>query len=522
MDNLARRQLVIPASEQPEGIWLRVAAYCRVSTDSADQKNSFAAQNTYYTNLIANMENWQMVDIYADEGITGTSAAKRPDFQRLLSDCRSGLIDKILVKSISRFARNTKECLEVIRELKSLGISVQFEEQHIDTKTASSEMLTAVMAALAQAESESISRNTCWGIRKKMQAGTYLAPTIPFGYRKEKGYMVIIEEEAVIIRSIFSHYLRGENAMEISRRLIEESAENPVLERLNWGYTTVIHMLKNETYAGDLRHQKTCGTDSFPSRRILNLGVQEQYLIPDNHPAIIDRNTFAAVQSLLERRGEGRPQKKVKGSIFIGMLVCGHCGNGFRCKNTRDKRFLSCRTHAHDSAFCDMPQIPEEEIKQAFCRLYYNLKHDGMAILSSMLDDLAIAQSRQMLWNTDIIALNKEISDIKTQSHTLNLLNQRGLVDSDVFISESNQLAQQLHRAKQEKNRLFAAGKDSTIIKTQQIFEILETGPDFLEIFDKELLHELIEKIIVDSNTKIRFRLINDLELPETIERTVR
>ena len=170
-DNLARKQFFIPAT-QSETVTLRVAAYCRVSTDSNDQLNSFAAQQNHYNEYIRSHESWEMVDIYADEGITGTSVAKRDDFQRMLSDCRKGRIDKILVKSISRFARNTTECLESIRELKALGISIFFEEHNIDTKMVSSEMLTAVLASCAQAESESISRNMRWSIQKRMENGT--------------------------------------------------------------------------------------------------------------------------------------------------------------------------------------------------------------------------------------------------------------------------------------------------------------------------------------------------------------
>ena len=160
-DNLARKQIYIPAL-QSEAAQLRVAAYCRVSTDSEDQLNSFAAQQTYYNDYIRKHDSWQLAEIYADEGITGTSAAKRDDFQRMLSDCRKGRIDKILVKSISRFARNTKECLEYIRELKAMGISVFFEEHNIDTGMVTSEMLTAILASCAQAESESISKNMRW------------------------------------------------------------------------------------------------------------------------------------------------------------------------------------------------------------------------------------------------------------------------------------------------------------------------------------------------------------------------
>lgn len=180
-DNLARQNIFIPATQPEEQITLRVAAYCRVSSDSADQLNSFAAQNTHYNAVISTHDHWELVDIYADEGITGTSAAKRGDFQRMLSDCRKGRIDKILVKSISRFARNTAECLEAIRELKALGISVFFEEHNIDTKMVSSEMLTAVLASCAQAESESISKNVSWGNRKRMESGSFTPSSAPYG-----------------------------------------------------------------------------------------------------------------------------------------------------------------------------------------------------------------------------------------------------------------------------------------------------------------------------------------------------
>lgn len=172
-----RRVITIEAAERPQEIKLRIAAYARVSSASEDQLNSFAAQQRYYTDLIASKENWMLVDIYADEGVTGTSAQKRADFQRLLTDCRRGLIDRILTKSISRFARNTKECLETIRELKLLGIGVCFEEQNINTAEMSGEMLTVIFASIAQSESESISKNVRWGIQKKNAARNLSSPT---------------------------------------------------------------------------------------------------------------------------------------------------------------------------------------------------------------------------------------------------------------------------------------------------------------------------------------------------------
>ena len=213
------RVITIEATEKPKNVKLRVAAYARVSSASDDQLNSFAAQNAYYTSLISSKENWSMVDIYADEGITGTSAEKREDFQRLLADCRRGLIDRVLVKSISRFARNTKECLEAIRELKSLGVGVCFEKENIDTATMSGEMMTALFASFAQAESESISGNMRWSYQKRMQSGTFLPSSVPYGYRICNRQIVIDEEEAKIVRRIFKDYLAGINMAEIAASL---------------------------------------------------------------------------------------------------------------------------------------------------------------------------------------------------------------------------------------------------------------------------------------------------------------
>lgn len=522
MDNLARQKIIIPAVAQHSGIKLRVAAYCRVSTDSEDQKNSFSAQNAYYTTLISAMENWQLVDIYADEGITGTSTQKRKDFQRLLSDCRRGLIDKVLVKSVSRFARNTKECLEAIRELKSLGISVQFEEQHIDTKTASSELMTAVMAALAQAESESISRNLTWSIQKKMQEGTYVAPHAPFGYRRVKGHLVIHEEEAEYIRFLALQYLAGQNADDLAALMKKKSIEDPLLQTRNWTRRTIFQILRNEKLVGDTLHKKTYGTDTLPRKRLKNRGERDRYYVANTHPAILDQKTYDALSSLIARRGAGHPLTRKKASSFSSITVCGQCGAPCRCLQCRGKVYLVCRTHANNKDNCNVLQVPEKELQKAFCRMYDKLKQNNHAVIASMLRDLSAAKNRQMLWNADIITLNKEISDIQTQSHTLAVLNQKGLVDSGIFISQSNQLAQQLHRAKTEKARLLSQVQDSTIEKTQEILETLETGPEFLDAFDPDLLGELVGKIIVYSRTKIGFLLLNGLELPETIERTVR
>lgn len=216
------RVIKIEPAERPQNVRLRVAAYTRVSSDSEDQLNSFAAQNRYYTELISGKAEWRMVDIYADEGITGTSVAKRDDFQRMMADCRRGLIDQILVKSISRFARNTKDCLQNIRELKELGVNVRFEREGIDTVNVSSELITAIYAAFAQKESESISGNMRWSYQRRMESGTFLPSSMAYGYRLDGKKIVIDPEAALIVSRIFQWYLSGVNKTEIAKRLNEE------------------------------------------------------------------------------------------------------------------------------------------------------------------------------------------------------------------------------------------------------------------------------------------------------------
>ena len=210
------RVIKIEPTERPQNVRLRVAAYTRVSSDSEDQLNSFAAQNRYYTELISGKAEWRMVDIYADEGITGTSVAKRDDFQRMMADCRRGLIDQILVKSISRFARNTKDCLQNIRELKELGVNVRFEREGIDTVNVSSELITAIYAAFAQKESESISGNMRWSYQHRMESGEFNTCKAPWGFRLDGRKLKVYEPEADIVQRIFHEYLSGKNPQEIA------------------------------------------------------------------------------------------------------------------------------------------------------------------------------------------------------------------------------------------------------------------------------------------------------------------
>ena len=519
--NLALQQqrvIVIPAHDEIVARKLRVAAYARVSSSSEDQLNSYRVQNQYYSELISGNPDWEMVDIYADEGITGTSVEKREDFQRMMSDCRKGKIDRILVKSISRFARNTKDCLAAVRELKELGVSVLFEEQGIDTARVSSEMVTAIMASLAQKGSESISGNVRWGVQKRMQDGTYLPSSLPFGYTMIEKSIQIDETQAEIVREIYTAYLAGKNVDEIAEKLNQTQADSR-----RWYNTTIRYILSNERYIGDSLWQKTYATDTLPRKQIKNTGACLQYYIEGTHPAIIAKSTYEAVQLLrAERKKADRASFTDTSKAFRKRICCGVCGTPYQRKFIADNTYWVCRLHNQSKDKCLNQAVPEKQITAAFFHLYYKLKHHGGSIFSQMLSNLQKIRYSRMLWSEDVISLNKKISDVLSQVQFLTQLQQAGGVDPDTFISSNNKLSEQLRRLKQEKARLLDTDSDDLADRTRDLMDALEDGSDFLDGFDAELFDALVEKIIVDSNERLRFRLKNGLELLEQIERTRR
>ena len=514
------RVITIEATEKPHTAKLRVAAYARVSSSSADQLNSFAAQNDYYQNLIRSKENWTLADIYADEGISGTSAEKRSDFQRLLADCHRGLIDRIIVKSISRFARNTMECLEAIRELKLLGVGVYFEEQGIDTATMSGEMLTALFAAIAEEESKSISRNTRWGNRKRMEAGTYLPSSMPYGYRLIDKEIVIEPNEAMVVCQIYQDYLSGMGADAIARKLNKQGV--PPSQGKKWGHTAVTYILRNERYLGDSLWQKTYATESFPPQQVRNKGELPKYYAMETHPPILSKEVFEAAQRLAADRKPTAVNEPVTLSPFSRRIVCSQCGRSFRKRTDKGQTYWICRGHEESPEVCSVTQTPDDELRDAFLRLYYNLKHSGAGILPQMLAGLQTIRERKMLWSSDVVELNGKISKLASENQMWADLKCQGLIDPDIFIARTNELAEQLRDAKQKKARLLIEAADDTLAQTEALVEALEAGPEDMNSFDAELFDELVEKIIVDSNEQIRFRLKNGLELCEMVKRTVR
>jgi len=292
-------QVINPKLRQKTDDILRVAAYCRVSTDSDDQMNSFIAQVRYYNDFIRRNENMVLVDIYADEGITGTSISKRDEFLRMLSDSKNGKIDRILVKSVSRFARNSLECIENIRLLKSYGTTVVFENDGIDTETMNSEMILYVKSAFAQSEALAGSKRVSTAIQMRMKNGEFSIYTVPVGFFLEDNVLTPIPEYVPIIERIYKEYLSGKGMGRIAEELNNENCMGR-----NWNVSAIRYILGNEKYVGDSLLQKTYTPQIFPLRNRPNYGEADKYYVSNTHKGMIDRELFEAVKKKLDRNVE--------------------------------------------------------------------------------------------------------------------------------------------------------------------------------------------------------------------------
>ena len=319
---------------------LKVAAYARVSTDEAEQLNSYKTQCDYYTSYIQGKLEWEFVGLYADEGITGTSAKRRKEFQRLIRDAMDGKIDLILVKSVSRFARNTVDSLQTVRKLRDKGVKIYFEKENIDSLDAKCDMILSIYSSLAEEESRSISTNIRWAHQKKVERGeVVLNFNNIYGYQQDENKNVTIKiQEAEVVREIYHKYLIGYSIRRIIRELKENEIKSP-LGSSKWSSSTIKGILESEKYIGDVILQKTYKRDFLTQRRVRNTGQAPQKYVENNHPAIIDKGTWKAVRAELKRRNELRSVERTgKGRYngqyaFSGKIVCGLRGGGFRRHN---------------------------------------------------------------------------------------------------------------------------------------------------------------------------------------------
>lgn len=340
----------------------RVAAYARVSSGKDAMLHSLSVQISYYNSYIGGRGDWELAGIYADEAWTGTKD-ERPEFQRLLADCRDGKIDLIITKSLTRFARNTVTLLETVRELKALGIEVYFEEDNIHTLGSDGELMLTLLASYAQEESRSVSENQKWRIRKMFEQGRPNTGRM-LGYRLKDGVLQIVPEEAEIVRMIFTDYLSGMGKNAIMKKL--NRLNIPTMYGGAWGETVIYGILHNEKYTGDMLLQKTYRLDHISKKGIINRGELPQYYVENSHEPIIDKETFALVQQELKRRTTTFPAKlNLNPYFFTGILHCGLCSKRFKRKivnagSKYAKPAWICPTfNSRGREVCPAQQIPE-------------------------------------------------------------------------------------------------------------------------------------------------------------------
>ena len=343
----------------------KVGVYCRVSTNQPEQLRSMSAQASHLTRTVLHSRGWILIDIYLDFH-TGLND-NRPELQRLLKDCRSGNVDTILTKSVSRFGRNTAETIRLIRELNAIGARIIFENEEIDTSKCESEFLVTLIEAYAQEESYNRSENIRWGIEKRMQNGTSLLYNRKcFGYRKnEDGTLEICPEEAEVVRLIFDFYLRGGSILSIIKELEKRQIQTPSGKK-KWCTQTVVKILTNEKYIGDTLFQKTFKTDTLPFEKKKNNGEKDQYYATGSHDPIIDKETFETVQKLLKEKAEyfGSPRPS-KSYPLSKRIRCKECGAYFIRRSNKDKVIWSCYNHERDKNNCHARRYREEDIYKA-------------------------------------------------------------------------------------------------------------------------------------------------------------
>lgn len=492
---------------------MRVAAYCRVSTDSEDQIESYKAQVAYYSDTIAKNPRWRFVDIYADEGITGTLAKKRVNFLRMIRDCEKGKIDLILTKSVARFARNTVDSLRYVRQLKALGVGVYFEEQGLDSMKADSEMFIGLHSVLAQAESENISANVRWGIRQRMKSGTFKFRYNLLGFRKgENGEPEIVSEEAEHIRQIFQMYVDGSSLDQIKAYL----EANEILTKQGsrvWSKGIIKSILTNERYCGDLLMQKTFTENCITKKVKKNRGEMAKYLITDNHPAIVSRETFKAVQVEMARRTNRRKvsdygiteQGKYSGKYALtDLLICGECGSPYRRKtfsrNGIKRKTWRCLSRIeHGTAYCKHSiTIDEKELHKTICRGLNKAIDDRQEILDLIISNLSYAFTGDDE-TLNVYALEKQIEALDKELDETVKLSERSQGDPKRFHEMIRGICNQIKALRQQLEiaRAKISSNDRVNAEVERIKEILADKTVQFNEYNDLIVRRLVEYIRV-------------------------
>lgn len=531
------RVVVIPAKSSEElkqSKRLNVAAYCRVSTDDEEQKTSYKAQIEYYTEKINKNPEWQMAGIFADEGISGTQAKKRPEFLKMIKLCRQGKIDMILTKSLSRFARNTLDSVDYIRELRALGIAVVTEKENINTLTEDSEMLITILSCFAQAESESISKNVSWGVRQSFKNGN-----VPMQYKKLLGYKrgadgnaEIVPDEAGIVEEIYRSYLNGASLNQIadmlnSKGLTTKGKNSPYRKEV------IQRILTNEKYIGDALLQKTYITDCITKKSRKNNGELPMYLVKNHHEPIISRADFNRVQEemawrsakrsiaeKLTKTGQGKYSAKY---ALSELLICGECGAHYRrvtwtAKGNKEIKWRCINRIQYGKKKChNSPTIDEEPLHKAiiravneFCVVKDNVAKVLRESISEMIDPNINGSVQAAQQRIDELARNiDELIKLATVPEN----SAAAMKDIEKFSEEMKALREFIETEKAKQ-----AAKQQNSAELDVILEQLENEDFTMTEYDDVVVRQLIEKItVVDKNT-IRITFKGGFEITKKLQ----
>ena len=539
MNDTAPNVIVIPAKvetpqEQEKKRHLRVAAYCRVSTDSEEQLSSYENQLAYYTEKIMKEPGWTMAGVFADEGITGTSTCKRKEFLRMIRQCRQGKIDMILAKSVSRFARNTVDTLNFTRELRGLGIPVIFEEQNINSIYPESEFLITLHGAFAQAESESTSSRVRWGKRQAMKSGhVTMQYKQLLGYEKgPDGKPRIVPEQAEAVRFIYDRYLAGDSIQEIKAAL--EGREIPTVSgKKEWMGSHIRSILTNEKYCGDVLLQKTFIADCISKKVIPNTGQLPKYLIQNHHEGIVSRETFDAVQLEMARRNakagatrKSTPTGRGKYSgkyVLSNLLFCGECGTAYRrCVWTQHgmkRPVWRCVSRLdYGKKFCTQsPTLDEEPLQQAILAAV----NAAMAGHDALTQQLSAAMEREL---APVPGESMSLADIdraleKLRGRFNSLLAEASANPGADYTERFRELSESTARLREQKVRLEGVCQEQGRVQKRMVAvsAAMEHMTAALTEWDEEVIHQLLEKVTVLSREKIRVTFRDGREVEQYV-----
>ncbi|HFR3767428.1 TPA: recombinase family protein [Streptococcus suis] len=488
----------------------RVAGYARVSTDHEDQATSYESQMRYYSEYINGRDDWEFVKMYSDEGISGTNTKLRTGFKAMVEDALNGKIDLIITKSVSRFARNTVDSLTTVRQLKEVGVEIYFEKENIWTLDSKGELLITIMSSLAQEESRSISENVTWGLRKQFAEGKVHFPyTNVLGFKAgEDGAIVVDQDEAKTVRYIFQQALIGKSPYHIAKDLTEQGIPSPS-GKSQWNATTIKRMLRNEKYKGDALLQKTFTIDFLTKKKNINRGELPQYYVENNHEAIVDRETFDAVQLVLDNKG-----RKSSTTIFSSKLVCGDCGHFFGSKvwhsTSKYRRVIyQCNEKYKGISKCSTPHVTEEEVKQWFVSAVNQVLDNRLEVIDNLYVLLSIG-------NLEVI--DEQIKVLETEAEVVsqlvaNLVSENAIIsqDQDKYLKKYNQLTSKYEGIVQEIESLeLHRMKKSKRNKELQVFiNALEKQEGLLLEFDEFLWETMIEHVTVSGAKEIFIKFKN-------------